>query len=88
MKLQCIALPRKGTNCLVITLGAGKSVKFAAGEIVDLTDKKLRFEDPEHIGHILLGKYPKCLKMVKEVKEVKRAVVTENKALQQAPRNK
>jgi len=88
MRLQCVKLPHKRTNCLVITLGAGKAVKFAVGEIVDLADPKYGFADPEVIGHQMLGKHPGLLKLLPETQAAPRSPSPKTKAVHQAPMNK
>ncbi len=96
MKLQCISMPRKVNNCFVATLGAGKAVKFSMGQIVDLTDKKYRLDDPAHVGHLLLGRYPKNLRMLVDPPAQPltspsppvKSPSPQTKQIAQAPRNK
>lgn len=72
MKLQCVAFKNTRFNCLVITLGAGKSLKFSKiGEVHDVSDD---------VGYEIMASHKGMLKQVKEE--------TPKKAPTAAPQNK
>ena len=72
IKLKCE--PRRFAECLVVPLGAGKTVKWnGIGSVVE-------FEDKEQ-GYKVLGMYSHCLEPVLESEKIE-------KSKNAAPRNK
>ena len=67
MKLRCKGLPPHPANCMVVALGAGKSVKFHRDGIVDLMHPGLQLGSKEQvnaIGHKILAEKSAWIELV------------------------
>lgn len=66
MKLECVAFKNARFNCLVVTLGAGKSLKFSKiGEVHEVADE---------LGYEIMAGHKGMLKQVQEAPKKSRAL--------------